>query len=257
MDEDDDGDDDRKCSAASLDVLSSIFNNDFLPTLLPILKETLFHSNWLVGDFSLSNFPVITIHDYSLVKESGILALGAVAEGCMAGITPHLPELIPFLIASLQDRKALVRSITCWTLSRYCHFVVQQDHNLYFKQLLKELLARVLDGNKRVQEAACSAFATLEEEANVELVPYLPEILATLVEAFDRYQAKNLLILYDAVGTLADSVGPNLNEPHYVEVVLLSTKISMACLLLSSSQAECAFVSDNNETIDGEVGISW
>ncbi|VDM41758.1 unnamed protein product [Toxocara canis] len=191
----------RKCSAASLDVLSGIFNDDFLPTLLPILKETLFHSNWLI-------------------KESGILALGAVAEGCMNGMTPHLPELIPFLINSLQDRKALVRSITCWTLSRYCHFVVQHDHNLYFKQLLKELLARILDGNKRVQEAACSAFATLEEEANMELVPYLSEILATLVEAFNRYQAKNLLILYDAVGTLADSVGSNLNQPQYVQTLM-------------------------------------
>uniref|UniRef100_A0A8R1XN05 Transportin-1 n=1 Tax=Onchocerca volvulus TaxID=6282 RepID=A0A8R1XN05_ONCVO len=218
MDDDDDGDDDsstewnlRKCSAASLDVLSSIFNDDFLPTLLPILKETLFHNNWLI-------------------KESGILALGAVAEGCMSGITPHLPELIPFLIISLQDRKALVRSITCWTLSRYCHYVVQQDHNMYFKQLLKQLLARILDGSKRVQEAACSAFATLEEEANLELVPYLPEILATLVEAFNRYQAKNLLILYDAVGTLADSVGPNLNEPQYVEIIMRPLMAKWAAL---------------------------
>ncbi|VDK27418.1 unnamed protein product [Anisakis simplex] len=82
----------------------------------------------------------------------------------------------------------MVRSITCWTLSRYCHFVVQHDHNLYFKSLLQELLARILDANKRVQEAACSAFATLEEEANMELVPYLSEILATLAEAFNRYQ---------------------------------------------------------------------
>ena len=36
------------------------------------------------------------------VKESGILALGAIAEGCMQGITPHLPELIPYLINMLQ-----------------------------------------------------------------------------------------------------------------------------------------------------------
>lgn len=63
-----------------------------------------------------------------------------------------------------------------------------------------------------MQEAACSAFATLEEEACMELVPYLPEILSTLVAAFERYQAKNLLILYDAVGTLADSVGNYLNN---------------------------------------------
>jgi len=45
-----------------LDVLANVFREDLLPTLLPILKETLFHSEWEV-------------------KESGILALGAIAEG--------------------------------------------------------------------------------------------------------------------------------------------------------------------------------
>jgi len=33
----------RKCSAAALDILASVFRNDLLPVLLPILKETLFH----------------------------------------------------------------------------------------------------------------------------------------------------------------------------------------------------------------------
>ena len=49
--DDEDGNDDsslsdwnlRKCSAAALDVLASVFRNDLLPVLLPILKETLFH----------------------------------------------------------------------------------------------------------------------------------------------------------------------------------------------------------------------
>nr|CAD2130311.1 unnamed protein product [Meloidogyne enterolobii] len=191
----------RKCAAASLDVLSGVFSDDFLVYLLPILKDTLFSEHWEI-------------------KESGILALGAVAEGCMNGMTPHLPNLIPYLINSLQHTRALVRSITCWTLSRYCHYVVQQPQGPMFNQLLKELLARILDRNKRVQEAACSAFATFEEEASHELVPYLAEILGTLVEAFKRYQAKNLLILYDAVGTLADSVGSNLADPPFVDMLM-------------------------------------
>ena len=55
-----------------------------------------------------------------------------------------------------------------------------------------QLLKRVLDANKRVQEAACSAFATLEEEACTELVPYLAFILETLVYAFGKYQ-----VIYD------------------------------------------------------------
>lgn len=78
----------------------------------------------------------------------------------------------------------------------------------------------MLDGNKRVQEAACSAFATLEEEACTELVPYLGFILETLVFAFSKYQHKNLLILYDAIGTLADSVGHHLNKPDYINLLM-------------------------------------
>lgn len=51
-----------KCSAAALDVLANVFRDDLLPVLLPILKETLFHPDWEA-------------------KESGILVLGAIAEG--------------------------------------------------------------------------------------------------------------------------------------------------------------------------------
>lgn len=59
-------------------------------------------------------------------------------------MTPHLPELIPYLINSLQDSKALVRSITCWTLSRYCHFVVQNPQNEFFIRLLKEVFFSII-----------------------------------------------------------------------------------------------------------------
>ncbi|KAI6228605.1 Importin-beta domain-containing protein [Aphelenchoides fujianensis] len=191
----------RKCAAASLDMLSGIFADEFLQPLLPLVKECLQNEQWIV-------------------RESGILALGAVSEGCSNGMTPHLPELIQYLLVQLNDNHALVRSITCWTLSRYCHFVVYQPQQEMFKVLLNQLLARVLDRNKRVQEAACSAFATFEEEAAAELIPYLPEILNTLVEAFRRYQAKNLLILYDAIGTLADSVRTKLAEPQFSEMLM-------------------------------------
>ncbi|NXO86697.1 TNPO2 protein, partial [Sitta europaea] len=136
-DGDDEDDDDtlsdwnlRKCSAAALDVLANVFREELLPHLLPLLKELLFHLEWVV-------------------KESGILVLGAIAEGCMQGMVPYLPELIPHLIRCLADRKALVRSIACWTLSRYAHWVVAQPPELYLKPLMTELLQRILDGNKR------------------------------------------------------------------------------------------------------------
>lgn len=78
----------------------------------------------------------------------------------------------------------------------------------------------VLDNNKRVQEAGCSAFATLEEDAGADLAPYLEPVLRNLVMAFDKYQHKNMLILYDAVGTLADAVGRELSRTDYVEILM-------------------------------------
>ena len=58
----------------------------------------------------------------------------------MLGIIQHLNELIPYLITCLADKKALVRSITCWTLSRYSHWVVQQNHDSYLKPLMTEVI---------------------------------------------------------------------------------------------------------------------
>lgn len=34
------------------------------------------------------------------------------------------------------------------------------------------------------------------------------------------FQHKNLLILYDAIGTLADSVGHHLNKPDYINLLM-------------------------------------
>jgi len=155
------------------------------------------------------------------VRESGILALGAIAEGSMSSIAIYLPQLVPWLIQTLNDPKFLIRSITCWTLSRYSRWVCEQeDQALYLQPLLQELLRRVLDHNKKVQEAACSAFATLEEDAESILVPYVGPILQNLLFALGKYQAKNLLILYDAIGTLADAVGHALNQPQHIEVLM-------------------------------------
>ena len=78
-----------------------------------------------------------------------------------------------------------------------------------------------MDPSKRVQEAACSAFATIEEEACHELEDYLPDILETLIHALDLYQTVNLMILYDAIGTLADVIGDPLHNVRGIEQLIL------------------------------------
>ncbi len=49
-------------------------------------------------------------------------------------------------------------------------------------------------------------------------MPYLRPIMECLVQAFGKYQAKNLFILYDAVVTLADAVQRRLNDPELIQV---------------------------------------
>lgn len=85
---------------------------------------------------------------------------------------------------------------------------------------MTEILNRIQDPNKKVQAAACSAFATLEEEAEGELIPYLPLIIQHIMHAFQRYQAKNLTLLFDTLSALADSVGAGLAAPELVQQIL-------------------------------------
>ena len=58
-------------------------------------------------------------------RESAILALGAISEGCAKGLLPFLAEMLGMLLPKLGDARPLVRSITCWALSRYSHWLVQ------------------------------------------------------------------------------------------------------------------------------------
>ncbi|KAI9834009.1 MAG: hypothetical protein M1826_005914 [Phylliscum demangeonii] len=195
----------RKCSAAALDVLASVFHDQIFDITLPYLKENLRHSDWPQ-------------------REAAVLALGAVAEGCMDVVTPHLPELVPYLISLLADREAVVRQITCWTLGRYSGWAAQLEvpaqRATFFEPMVEGLLTKMLDNNKRVQEAGASAFATLEEKATTKMIPYCEPIVRQFVHCFAKYQDRNMFILYDCVQTLAEHVGPALAAPAMVDLLM-------------------------------------
>ena len=63
-----------------------------------------------------------------------------------------------------------------------------------------------------------SAFATLEEEACTELVPYLGFILETLVFAFGKYQVSRFcfLILFENFGDIIF-----VCKIYYLQIVLI------------------------------------
>ncbi len=195
----------RKCSAATLDVLATVFHRPVFEITLPYLKENLRHDEW-------PN------------REAAVLALGAVADGCLDAVTPHLPDLVPYLISLLNDSEPVVRQITCWSLGRYSAWASHLDDPVqisrFYEPMMEGILNRMLDGNKRVQEAAASAFANLEEKATTRLIPYCGPIIRQFVKCFERYKDRNMFILYDCVQTLAEHIGPGLASKDVVDLLM-------------------------------------
>ncbi|CDO63461.1 transportin [Plasmodium reichenowi] len=202
----------RKGAALCLDYLSNVYNDEILEFVLPHIEEKLMSDKWNI-------------------RESAVLTLGAIAKGCMYSLSPFIPKVLEYLIKLLNDEKPLARSISCWCVTRFSSWICHPDNcEKWFEPVLLNLLKRILDSNKRVQEAACSSFANLEEDALELLNNYLHEIVHTIQQAFQIYQAKNYFILFDVVGTLIDSVNivkENNELAHEIVYAILSKWVNI------------------------------
>lgn len=191
----------RKCSAAALDVFSTQFPDLVLEYSMPYLREGIVSPQWSV-------------------REAAILAFGAISNGCIDLVGPHLPDLVPFLVQTLRDPVPAVRQITCWTLGRYSSWVAYNSrdgsqHEVYLQPVLEGILGCCQDKNKKVQEAACVALGMVTEEAGYELLPYLEVILTQLAQCFNKYRARNLHYLYETLEVLLAQVGPAVAESSH------------------------------------------
>ncbi|GBE61557.1 HEAT repeat-containing protein [Babesia ovata] len=190
----------RKGAALALDYIAQVFGQDqeILQFMLDLIEKRLANeTDWEV-------------------RESAVLVLGAIARGSAYAMAPLLPKVVQYLIDLTQHPKPLMRSIACWTLSRFADWLCQPEaddsEQPWLQPVMNAILSRVLDRNKRVQEAACSALASFIEGGGCQLVPYIQPIVQTVVKAFDCYQARNLMMLYDAVSTLAQVFGEALPQ---------------------------------------------
>lgn len=215
-DSDDDDDDDeldqwslRKCSAATLDTLSTNSPGEILYIALPILQEKIVSPEWPI-------------------REASILAFGAISKSCIELSRDKLPSLVPFLVDRLQDTEPRVRQITCWTLSRYATWVSEEaheggDYSSYFQPTFQSIVTCALDNKKVVQEAACSALSSFIEESDSSLIEfYLEPLLNHFANCFKSYQRKNLIILYDCIQTFVEKMGYDLiaSNEKYVHILL-------------------------------------
>lgn len=205
-----------------MDALSDLFGDDILPTLIPLIKKSMAQA------------------DDESWKERGrtVMSIGAVAQRCITGLDPHLPQIVAFLVPLLDDNSHFVRSITCWTLSRLVKFILQSlvhpNCREQFDKIIIGLLRGILDSSQRVQDAAFSAFTVFEEEAAKELVPNLQDILEHLTHAFGNCQKQNIRILC-ALGNLADAVGTELNQAKYKELFMPPLMVQWHQLSLSKT----------------------
>lgn len=205
--DDDEEDDDernewsiRKCSAASLDTLAGLYGpQEVLPSLLPALQEGLSHADpW--------------------VREASVLALGAIAEGCVDAMAAHMAQLHPYLMTQLSTPNSLpqLKSISAWTLGRYASWAVDQVHSGAQPDLIgrmtEALMAQALDKNRKVQIASCSSFGVLVESTGDLMAQYLEPVYQTLMQALMMYQTRSLMILFDTLGVMADFIGPAIGE---------------------------------------------
>lgn len=199
----------RMCSASTLDILSLNFPKEVLTVALPVLQENIVSPEWPI-------------------REAAILAFGAISKSCMELSSDKLPTLVPFLVDRLQDDEPRVRQITCWTLSRYVSWVVEEAYEegryaSYFQPTFQSIIHCTLDSKKVVQKAACSALSSFIEEADGSLLEYFLDLLLDLfIKCFEIYKRKNLIILYDCVQTFVEHMGYEKlsSKPQYIEKLL-------------------------------------
>jgi len=190
----------RKAAGASLDELSSCFP-EIAQCVLPQIEQKLGHQSWE--------------H-----QEAGVLALGAIAVHCQAQLTQFAPAVIGLLIKLCDAQQPLLRSISCWCVSRFGEWIFhEQNPNRpqVIASVLQVILPRCLDRNKRVQEAAIGALLRLAESGKAQLVPHLNNIVETCVKALHLYQLNNQRSLYDTVGVVVWACGPAFDTPAVMQ----------------------------------------
>lgn len=192
----------RKCSALTLDRLALKSARLTMSIALPLLLGR------------------IAPGEAWPVRESAVLAFGAVAQGCLEqDEASFVDELVPYLCELVRSEHAPIREIACWTLSRYAAY--SSDWTAF-----ESVLQCTLDVNKRVQAAACSALATLAEAAGSALDSYAAELFQHLRRCFERYQAKNMFALYECVQTVAMACTQSLQESPVIAHPVLEPMLS-------------------------------
>jgi transportin-1 len=191
----------KKCSRI-LDKLSHLFPQETFCAIRPLLENDIQSTE-------------------DMIKERSILAFGAIANGSYQQVIEHLRRLAPFLIRELQHPNKFVRAIACWTLSRYTKYIMVDNYfenkNDLFKEYLREILKKILDKENLVRESAGSAFKEMIYVNKTLVEPYLFDVLKIIMNVFEKYTGRNLLIVYDILILIMDNYSSLFKNQNFVE----------------------------------------
>ncbi|KAH3744648.1 importin beta-2 [Pelomyxa schiedti] len=177
----------RKSAVVALESVSEIFQDQCLTVLFPVVSELLKSDKWQY-------------------VECGILALGAISDGCKKGMLPHIVQMATFLTAQLAHPQLHVRATTCWTLSRYAVNLLPMGEQIV-QPILAGIITRInTDISRAVKSAACRAIGSMAEKIMDQdlQMPYLNDVLSGMMLAFGSYKVGESLDLYDAISAVID-----------------------------------------------------
>ena len=124
-------------------------------------------------------------------------------------VEPHLLSMVEYLFGMLTNEQPFLRSISCWTLSKYSNSLFKLDPTGEMKLLqryLQQLILRLGDLDTLVQEAACTSAISLMDSIPDRILPYAYDILRIFMELLEKYKGPALTGLYDAIGRLVEDV---------------------------------------------------
>ena len=195
----------RKSCSRILDNLSNIYPTETFQNMRPILENDI-------------------QSEEDIIKERSILALGAIANGSYQQVGNHLPTLVPFLIRELQHPNMYIRTIACWTLSRYTKFIMvdnyQEGKEELFKEYLTEILKKFLDKENMVRESAGTAFQEMVNVNKNMIEPYLFDVLKIITNVFDKFSGLNLLSSYEILIILMENFNDQFQNQNLVDDIV-------------------------------------
>jgi len=152
--------------------------------------------------------------------EPAILVLGAISDpdGALNVIKIHLDNLVPYLLEAIKSPSEIVRSTTLWTLSKFTDWMASSEKVL--ESYVNALCQKMIDQDQNVQEAACAALAVFCESAPEKMLVHIQKPLDAFKMVIDVYKGNSLVLLLDAIGQMAQSLGENIRKEEILSQLM-------------------------------------